>query len=111
MVYWRKDYFKNCSDIIGKGKDTGPREFLGELWKWVGQQIEMGDDSIVSMDNRRVVIIIIINNNNNNNNNNGGVLVFWYIGTNAFFLSNNSAPKTRSIININSNKYCLIMQT
>jgi hypothetical protein len=47
MVYWRKDYFKKCSDVIGKGKDAGPRAFLGELWKWAGQQIEMGDDSIV----------------------------------------------------------------
>jgi hypothetical protein len=31
---------------------------LGELWKWVGQQIEMGDDSIVSMDNRRVRLMM-----------------------------------------------------
>jgi hypothetical protein len=39
-------------------KDTGPREFWGELWKWVGQQLEMGDDSIVSMDNRRVALMM-----------------------------------------------------
>jgi hypothetical protein len=59
MVYWRKDYFKKCSDVIGKGKDAGPREFLGELWKWVGQQIEMGDDSIVSMDNRSSILLLL----------------------------------------------------
>jgi hypothetical protein len=33
---------------------------LGELLKWVGQQIEMGDDSIVSMDNRRVGLMMVI---------------------------------------------------
>jgi hypothetical protein len=58
MVYWRKNYFRKCSDIIGKGKDAGPRAFLGKLWKWVGQPIEMGDDSIVSMDNRRVGLMM-----------------------------------------------------
>jgi hypothetical protein len=58
MVYWRRDYFRKCSDVIEKGKDAGPRAFLGELWKWVGQKIEMGDDSIVSMDNRRVGLMI-----------------------------------------------------
>jgi hypothetical protein len=31
---------------------------LGELWKWVGQQIKMGDDLIVSMDNRRVGLMM-----------------------------------------------------
>jgi hypothetical protein len=31
---------------------------LGKLWKWVGQQIEMGDDLIVSMDNRRVGLMM-----------------------------------------------------
>jgi hypothetical protein len=58
MVYRRRDYFKKCSDVIGKGKDAGPRAFLGELWKWAGQQIKMGDDSIVSMDNRRVGLMM-----------------------------------------------------
>jgi hypothetical protein len=55
-VRWRSR--PKCGDVIGKGKDAGPRAFLGELWKWVGQQIKMGDDSIVSMDNRRVGLMM-----------------------------------------------------
>jgi hypothetical protein len=31
---------------------------LGELWKWAGQQIKMGYDSIVSIDNRRVGLVM-----------------------------------------------------
>jgi hypothetical protein len=32
MVYWRRDSFRKCSDVIGKGKDAGGGRGQGHSW-------------------------------------------------------------------------------
>jgi hypothetical protein len=58
MIYWREDYFKKCSEAIGKRKDSSPKAYLSSLWKWVGGKVEEGDDSTISLDSRRVALMM-----------------------------------------------------
>jgi hypothetical protein len=58
MVYWRKDYFQSCKEIIASGNDVVPREYLSKLWEWLEQPEDELDDTIINSDNRRVGIMM-----------------------------------------------------
>jgi hypothetical protein len=61
MVYWRKEYFQPCKDIIASGNDAVPKEHLRKLWEWVVQQEDgLLDDTINNFDSRRVGLMIEI---------------------------------------------------
>jgi hypothetical protein len=58
MEYWRKDLFRCCKEIIGKKPDEAPREYLGKLWKWVGQPLVSEVDPEINKDSRRVGLMM-----------------------------------------------------
>jgi hypothetical protein len=60
MEYWMKDYFRCCEEIIEKTPDKGPRDYLGGLWKWVGQPLVSEVDPEINKDSRRVGLMMEI---------------------------------------------------
>jgi hypothetical protein len=58
MEYWRKDNFRCCKEIIEKKTDKTPRDFLGGLWKWVGQPLVSEVDPEINKDSRRVGLMM-----------------------------------------------------
>jgi hypothetical protein len=58
MKYWRKDYFRCCEEIIGNNPDKTPRDFLGDLWKWVGYPLVSEADPEINKDSRRVGLMM-----------------------------------------------------
>jgi hypothetical protein len=53
MEYWRKDYFRCCEKIIDNNPDKTPKDYLGELWKWVGQPLVSVVDPEINKDSRK----------------------------------------------------------
>jgi hypothetical protein len=58
MEYWRKDYFRCCKEIIGNNPDKSPKDYLGDLWKWVGQPLVSEVDPEINKDSRRVGLMM-----------------------------------------------------
>jgi hypothetical protein len=58
MEYWRKDYFCCCEEIIENNPDKAPREYLGGLWKWVGQPLVSDVGPEINKNSRRVGLMM-----------------------------------------------------